>query len=605
MHITGLLFMKKGLMFKFLSIFSVFLFIAFLIFYIFYKPIYKSQFLNEKYFQALNSKIETENYVQEIKSTINLIAHNLEANPNLETFGQFITNVKKSNDEYLNMYFGNTVPYSEGGIYINTLEEYPYTYNQTERQWYIDALSSDDIVISEPYIDFAVNKLTVTFSKAVYTNGKLKGVFAIDFINMNNIMEDIKKTFEGSFYIVSSNGIYITHENSDYILNEDNNLFKDPIFSKFKGRLNSHIGEIKIVGNKWYSIQKTDNASWLLIFKGDASIVHKQFRFLMLAVFIVMIIILLIEWILVRKIVKPLKNTINIIDLMKDGNFNSLFDKNDLALKDESGHLLNSVNDMQKKISSIVSGIKMNMSSINNSTNKMSNGMDNLSYRTSSQAAAIKEISAAIENLFSSISATSNHTNDVKDMSNKVADSTRIGVEAVTQISNNMIDISQSSKEISDIIKLIQSIAFQTNILSLNAAVEAARAGEQGKGFAVVASEIRSLAQNVNDAAEKITDIIKNTVDKIETGDESVKHSLNILINIENSAKEVSDVLVNLRNDVLKEEGSVKEIAAAINELNNINHKNSDLVSSSVLLGREVVDGTRNVYAELEYFKLN
>ncbi len=325
----------------------------------------------------------------------------------------------------------------------------------------------------------------------------------------------------------------------------------------------------------------------------------------MLAVFIVMIIILLIEWILVRKIVKPLKNTINIIDLMKDGNFNSLFDKNDLALKDESGHLLNSVNDMQKKISSIVSGIKMNMSSINNSTNKMSNGMDNLSDRTSSQAAAIKEISAAIENLFSSISATSNHTNDVKDMSNKVADSTRIGVEAVTQISNNMIDISQSSKEISDIIKLIQSIAFQTNILSLNAAVEAARAGEQGKGFAVVASEIRSLAQNVNDAAEKITDIIKNTVDKIETGDESVKHSLNILINIENSAKEVSDVLVNLRNDVLKEEGSVKEIAAAINELNNINRKNSDLVSSSVLLGREVVDGTRNVYAELEYFKLN
>ena len=190
-------------------------------------------------------------------------------------------------------------------------------------------------------------------------------------------------------------------------------------------------------------------------------------------------------------------------------------------------------------------------------------------------------------------------------MSNKVADSTRIGVEAVTQISNNMLDISESSKEISDIIKLIQSIAFQTNILALNAAVEAARAGEQGKGFAVVASEIRSLAQNVNDAAGKITEIIENTVTKIETGDESVKHSLEILMNIENSAKEVSDVLTSLYNAVSEEEGSVREIALAMNELNNITQENSNLVHNSALLGREVANNTESVYSELEYFKLH
>ncbi|WP_300753598.1 methyl-accepting chemotaxis protein [uncultured Brachyspira sp.] len=597
--------MRKGLMFKFLSIFSIFLFIAFLAFYIFYKPIYKSKFLNEKYFQTLNAKNETEGYIREIKNTVNIIVNNLESNPDLVSFGEFITNVEKSNDGYLNMYFGDTVPYSEGGIYINTLEEYSRTYNQTSRPWYIDALKTRDIVISDPYIDFAVNELTVTFSKAIYTNGGLKGVFAIDFINMNKIMEDVKKHFDGSFYIVSENGIYMTHEKSDYVLNENNNLFKDPIFAKFKGNLTSHIGEIKIEGNEWYAIEKTDNAPWILIFKGDASIVHNQFRLLMLAVFIVMLLILVIEWLLVGKIVKPLKNTIKIIDLMKDGNFNSVFDKNDLALQDESGHLVNSVNDMQNKISSIVSGIKMHMSSINNSSGQISNGIDNLSDRTSSQAAAIEEVSGSIESLFSSISDTSKHTNDVKDMSNKVAEETKAGVEAVTAISNNMLDISESSKEISDIIKLIQSIAFQTNILSLNAAVEAARAGEQGKGFAVVASEIRSLAQNVNDAAGKITDIIENTVAKIETGNESVKHSLDVLLNIENSAKEVSDVLIDLHNAVSDEEGSVKEIALAMNELNKITQENANLVHNSAVLGREVANGTDNVYSELEYFKLH
>ncbi|MEI0538260.1 methyl-accepting chemotaxis protein [Brachyspira pulli] len=597
--------MKKGLVFKFLSIFSVLLLIAFLAFYIFYKPIYVSKFLKEKSLETINSKNETENYVKEIKNTVNLIVNNLEANPNLETFGNFITNVQKTGSGYLNMYFGDTIPYSQGGIYINTLEEYPRTYDQTSRPWYKDAIAANDIVVSDPYIDFAVNELTVTFSKAIYTNGKLKGVFAIDFANMNSIMKGVKENFDESFYIVSPNGIYMTHENSEYILDENNNLFKDPLFAPFQGNLSSHVGEVKISGNQWYAIQKINNAPWLLIFKGDASIVHTQFRLLMLAVFAVMVIILLIEWLLVKKIVKPLKNTINIIDLMKEGNFNSIFNKEDLSLKDESGHLVNSVNDMQNRISSIVSEIKKHISSINSSSSQISQGIDNLSDRTSSQAAAIEEVSSAIENLFSSISETSRHTNDVKDMSNKVADATKIGVEAVNQISTNMLEISESSKEISDIIKLIQSIALQTNILALNAAVEAARAGDQGKGFAVVASEIRSLAQNVNDAAGKITNIIENTVTKIETGDESVRHSIEILLNIENSAKEVSEVLIDLHNAVSEEEGSVREIALAMNELNNITQENSNLVHNSAILGREVANNTENVYSELEYFKLH
>ena len=597
--------MKKGLIFKFLSIFSVLLLIAFLAFYIFYKPIYVYKFLKEKSLETINSKNETENYVKEIKNTVNLIVNNLEANPNLETFGNFITNVQKTGSGYLNMYFGDTIPYSQGGIYINTLEEYPRTYDQTSRPWYKDAIAANDIVVSDPYIDFAVNELTVTFSKAIYTNGKLKGVFAIDFANMNSIMKGVKENFDESFYIVSPNGIYMTHENSEYILDENNNLFKDPLFAPFQGNLSSHVGEVKISGNQWYAIQKINNAPWLLIFKGDASIVHTQFRLLMLAVFAVMVIILLIEWLLVKKIVKPLKNTINIIDLMKEGNFNSIFNKEDLSLKDESGHLVNSVNDMQNRISSIVSEIKKHISSINSSSSQISQGIDNLSDRTSSQAAAIEEVSSAIENLFSSISETSRHTNDVKDMSNKVADATKVGVEAVNQISTNMLEISESSKEISDIIKLIQSIALQTNILALNAAVEAARAGDQGKGFAVVASEIRSLAQNVNDAAGKITNIIENTVTKIETGDESVRHSIEILLNIENSAKEVSEVLIDLHNAVSEEEGSVREIALAMNELNNITQENSNLVHNSAILGREVANNTENVYSELEYFKLH
>lgn len=168
-----------------------------------------------------------------------------------------------------------------------------------------------------------------------------------------------------------------------------------------------------------------------------------------------------------------------------------------------------------------------------------------------------------------------------------------------------MIEISESSKEISNITKLIQSIAFQTNILALNAAVEAARAGEQGRGFAVVASEIRALAQNVNEAAGNITDIIEKTVAKIEVGDESVKRSLDILVEIEKSAKDVSDILSQIYESASEEEESVKQINTAMNELNNITQENAELVNESSLLGKEVVQGTSNLSSELEYFKLD
>ncbi|MCZ9837817.1 methyl-accepting chemotaxis protein [Brachyspira hyodysenteriae] len=108
-------------------------------------------------------------------------------------------------------------------------------------------------------------------------------------------------------------------------------------------------------------------------------------------------------------------------------------------------------------------------------------------------------------------------------MSYEVTQSANKGFQSVSEITNNMGEIYESSKEISNISKVIQNIAFQTNILALNAAVEAARAGDQGRGFAVVASEIRSLAQNVNEAAVNITNIIDTTVAKIDVGNDSAK----------------------------------------------------------------------------------
>ncbi|WP_300369854.1 methyl-accepting chemotaxis protein [Brachyspira sp.] len=601
--------MKNKLMLKFLAPFIIFLLLLFIGIYIIYRPLYKSRFLNEKNISSLEVETRAEGYVEELKNTVYVMEAYLKSNPNLIEFGHFITNVQKLNTGYLNIYFGDAVPYPQGGTFINTLEVYPLSYDQTSRGWYKDALTTNDIVISSPYIDFAVNKLTITFSKAVYTNNSLKGVFSIDFTDVNEIADSLKRNFTDDIYIVSDNGIFMTHDNKDYILNETNNLFTYDIFSSFKNDLTSHIGDLDIVGNEWYSIKKTYNAPWILVFKGSAEQFYNQFRFLMLSLFLCIFVLIILECLLVARIVIPLSNNlyhaITIITMMQDGRFDSKFESKDLQRKDVAGLLSNSINDMQHIMHKIVFELKENISLINNSSEKISTGIDHLSDRTSSQASAVEEITSSIENLLSAISETSKRSYDAKNMSSRVTESTQNGVSAVNEISNNMIEISESSKEISNITKLIQTIAFQTNILALNAAVEAARAGEQGRGFAVVASEIRSLAQNVNEAAGNITSIIENTVSKIEIGDESVRRSLDILVQIENSAREVSDILIRIYESTSNEESSVKQISTAMNELNKITQENAHLVNESSILGKDVVNATANLSSELDYFKLD
>lgn len=601
--------MKNLLMVKFIAPIIIFLLLLFVAIFIIYKPLYRERFLNERYLELLEAKTRTESYVEELKNTIYVMGAYLESNPSLVEVGNFLTNVQKLDSGYLNLYFGDTVPYSRGGIFINSLEPFPTTYDQTSRDWYRAAVATNDIMISNPYIDYVSKNLTVTFSKAVYTNNSLKGVCAVDFDNINGIAESLKKNYKEEVYIVSENGIFMTHTNDNYILNETNNLFTYKTFANFSGNLLSHVGDLNIVKDEWYSIQKVDNAPWLLVFRGSAKPFYSQFNFLMLSLFLCIVLLIILECLLVAKIVIPLSNNlyraIDIMKLMKEGKFDNKFNKKDLARKDVAGVLSNSINDMQKLMYEILSKLKTNISLINASSEEISGGIDDLSNRSSSQAAAVEEMTSSIENLFTAISNTSKSSFEAKNMSSKVTESTQHGVDAVNEISHNMMEISESSKEISNITKLIQSIAFQTNILALNAAVEAARAGEQGRGFAVVASEIRALAQNVNEAAGNITNIIEKTVAKIEIGDESVKSSLAILLEIEKSAKEVSDILVNIYEAASEEEDSVRQINVAMNELNEITQENSELANKSSILGKEIVDGANNLSSELEYFKVN
>ncbi len=603
---------KKGLMNKFLVPFAVFLGIVVICMYIIYRPQYKRLFLNNINVKMKTAAEEVSKWTSSFYSEIDIIEAYSRIPMTTDNMLNAFSNILETNPDMADVYFGNTIPmHSPGGIFVTfEADILDANYDQTKRDWFIGAINKNGIYISEPYKTATEKGETVvTFSKAVYTNGYLKGVVGID-VFFSQIAELISNQLEDKnteINIIMTNGMYLTHKDKRNILNEQNNLFSNPLFSSWQNTVSSGNNLIEIKGKEWAGVQNIENVPWMISGHGTTSYFDSLMRKLIIVLIIVVVAFMSVETILVLVVVRPLSETlnraINITEDMGKGDFNARFEKKLLEKKDQTGMLTKSIDDMQKNIGSVIYKIKQGIDVINNEINKISDGSANLSDRSNSQAAALEELASSIEALSSSLKETARSASEAKNMSEKAYSDTKSGVEAVIQTANNMKEISESSKKISDITKMIQSIAFQTNILALNAAVEAARAGEQGRGFAVVASEIRSLAQTVNDAASNITNIVEDTVNKIEVGNVSVTQSSELLSEIEKSVNEVSEVLTGIANSSIQEEDSIHQINQAVIELNNITQENSDMAQESAFSSKEVSDRTENMVEEISYFK--
>ena len=603
---------KKGLMNKFLVPFAVFLGIVVICMYIIYRPQYRRLFLNNINVKMKTAAEEVSKWTSSFYSEIDIIEAYSRIPMTTDNMLNAFSNILETNPDMADVYFGNTIPmHSPGGIFVTfEADILDANYDQTKRDWFIGAINKNGIYISEPYKTATEKGETVvTFSKAVYTNGYLKGVVGID-VFFSQIAELISNQLEDKnteINIIMQNGMYLTHKDKRNILNEQNNLFSNPLFSSWQNTVSSGNSLIEIKGKEWAGVQNIENVPWMISGHGTTSYFDSLMRKLIIVLIIVVVAFMSVETILVLVVVRPLSETlnraINITEDMGKGDFNARFEKKLLEKKDQTGMLTKSIDDMQKNIGSVIYKIKQGIDVINNEINKISDGSANLSDRSNSQAAALEELASSIEALSSSLKETARSASEAKNMSEKAYSDTKSGVEAVIQTANNMKEISESSKKISDITKMIQSIAFQTNILALNAAVEAARAGEQGRGFAVVASEIRSLAQTVNDAASNITNIVEDTVNKIEVGNVSVTQSSELLSEIEKSVNEVSEVLTGIANSSIQEEDSIHQINQAVIELNNITQENSDMAQESAFSSKEVSDRTENMVEEISYFK--
>ncbi len=601
---------SSNLVLKFLLPYMAALFIICIAIYFLYFPQYKTRFLNSNKYNVSNISSEIENNISSLYGRINIFYSYVEKERDREKLLEVFKNILKNESDLINIFYADTIPYKDGGTVLNTVGQLPSDYDQTSREWYQNAIKSKDIVISGPYIDAVKKSVIVTFSKTIYMDGKIYAIVGID-VDFSKIissaLEEAKK-YNYNLSLINRDGLYLYNSNESYILKEN-------IFNNVKEISNN---KNNIINNNSYAwvdkkfsclSSKIRNIDWNIIVTVPNKDLNLSLLKLLILIVSVFIILSTIEAVLVILIATPisntLSNTIEIINSMSKGNFNTKFNEKELNKKDQTGDVIRALNEMQNKLGDIIHTMKNDINGINNSVNIITNGNIDLSDRANSQASSLEQLTRSIEFVFSSLKDTAENAGNAKNMSENVSNATKNGVNAINATSENMAQISEASKKISDITKIIESIAFQTNILALNASVEAARAGDQGKGFAVVASEVRNLAINVGNAAKDITAIANETIEKIQNGSASVMASSYILNQIESSVNDVLTLLTEISSTIIEEENSISEINTAVIEINRITQDTSKIANDGANASKDMLDKSNSIVEQVSYFNFN
>lgn len=247
---------------------------------------------------------------------------------------------------------------------------------------------------------------------------------------------------------------------------------------------------------------------------------------------------------------------------------------------DELSKVSRSFNIFVSKISDTISSIRTTAESVNVASGEIAAGNTDLAARTE-QAAAIQQTASSMEELASTVRQTAESGNVADQIANNSRAAAIEGGQLMVDVVDTMQDINSSSQRMSDIVGVIDSIAFQTNILALNAAVEAARANEHGHGFAVVAGEVRSLAQRSAQSAREIRELILANVDRVNAGSELVRTAGGAMDKIVTEVQHLSDIIGEIKVAANEQNAGISQVGIAMTQLEATTQQNSSLVAES------------------------
>ena len=275
----------------------------------------------------------------------------------------------------------------------------------------------------------------------------------------------------------------------------------------------------------------------------------------------------------------------------------------DVPLEGEFDILKEAMNTTIKHFSDMVSQIRTSADFVSSSANEIQTGTADLSQRTETQASSLEETSSSVEQLTQTVNQNAESSNSAVSLAEEASNKAAEGGEVVNKAIKAMKEIGGASNKISDIISVIDEIAFQTNLLALNAAVEAARAGEQGRGFAVVAAEVRNLAQRSAGAAKEIKGLINDSVQKVAEGTQLVDNSGETLTLIIESIQSVLTLISNINAASQEQATGINHVNTAVSQMDTMTQQNAALVEETSAVSASMNTEARKLQELMRFFK--
>ncbi len=259
---------------------------------------------------------------------------------------------------------------------------------------------------------------------------------------------------------------------------------------------------------------------------------------------------------------------------------------------------------MQTSLAGTVSQVRQGAEGVATAAEQIAQGNQDLSNRTEQQASALQQTAATMDELGTTVRHNADNARQASQLAQGASSVAVQGGEVVGRVVETMKGITDSSRQIADIISLIDGIAFQTNILALNAAVEAARAGDQGRGFAVVASEVRSLAQRSAQAAKEIKGLIDTSVQRVEQGTALVDQAGKTMLEIVNSIRRVTDIVGEISSASTEQSSGVAQVGKAIAQIDENTQRNAALVEQSTAAAQSMRQQAQGLVEAVSVFRL-